>query len=135
MNITARLSRFDAAKSLANYPFLQLNMKRHAEMVSHHKRQKHRPRRLDLLRYIQGHRKRNGRDTSIFNGALHERDALMADRSGRREQHNIRLFRLDRPSNILSQRPLQSLRIHIITDEGVEILGEPADKAFVDKFL
>lgn len=65
-------------------------------MMTHHKRDKNGSRRFYMLSYVQGNGDRDGRDFSSFYGTLHERDALMADRSGRRKQDHIRLFTFDR---------------------------------------
>lgn len=67
-------------------------MKRHAEIVPHHKRHKNGARRFYMLGYVEGNRNRDSRDFSSFYGTLDQRDALMADRSGRSKKDHIRLF-------------------------------------------
>ncbi len=70
-------------------------MKGHTEMMPHHKRHKNGPRRFDMLRYVEGNGNRDSRDFSSFYGTLDQRDALMADRSGRCKKNHIRLFLFD----------------------------------------
>ena len=76
----------------ADDPALQLAVKRNAEVVSHHEWDEDRARRLDVFRYVRGDGDGDGRDASLFNGALHERDALMANRSSGRQQRHVRAF-------------------------------------------
>ncbi len=61
-------------------------------MVSHHEGDEDGARRLDVFRNIKRDGDGDGRDSSVFNGALHERDALMANRSSGRQQRHVRAF-------------------------------------------
>ncbi len=105
-------------------------MKRYTEMMSHHKRQKDCAGRFDVFGNVERDAQRYGRNSSFFNDALHERDALMADRSRRSKQHDVRFFRFDRIGNIFGERFFQSFRIHIVADKRVKILRQTADKIF-----
>ncbi len=49
-------------------------MERHAEVMSHHERDEDGARRLDVFCDIKRDGDGDGRDSSVFDGALHERD-------------------------------------------------------------
>jgi len=85
---------------------LKLAVERHSEVMTHHERDEHGARRLDVKRHVERDADGNCRDTSSFDGALHERDALVADRSSGREQHCVRAVGFDRPGDLFGQRRL-----------------------------
>ncbi len=105
-------------------------MKRHAEQMPHHKRQKHGARRLCVFGYVERDAQRDGRNSSFFHCALHERDALVANRSGGSEQRNVRLFRFDCLGDVFGKSSLQAFRVHIVADKRIKILGQAADNFF-----
>lgn len=70
-------------------------------MVPHHKRHKNCARRFYMLGYVEGNGNRDSRNLSSFNSTLDQRDALMADRSGRCEQDHIRIFTFDGFGDVL----------------------------------
>ena len=85
---------------------LKLAVERHSEVVTHHERDEHGARRLDVMRHVERDADGNCRDASLFDSALHERDALVADRSGGREQHRVSALCDDRPGDLFGQRRL-----------------------------
>ncbi len=92
-------------------------MKRNPEMVAHHEWNEDRTRRLEVFGHVQGHRDRNRRDFSAFDGALNQRDALMADRSGRGQQHHVGMLLLDGGGDVLRERALEPVRVHVVANE------------------
>jgi len=114
---------------------LQLAMEGDPEMVTHHEGHEDRAWRPGMFRDVAGHRDRHRGDTPSFYGALHERDGLMSERSGRRQEGDVRPLGDHRLRDVLGQRPLQALRIHIVADEGDEVGREATDHALCRQFL
>ena len=102
----------------------------HAEVVPHHEGHEHRARRLTVLCDVQSDGDGNCGNTSVFNSALHERDRLVSYRSSGSEQRDIGTICHNSLRNILSERALQSLRVHVVTDEGEEVRRQTTYYAF-----
>lgn len=109
---------------------LERLMEGDAEMVPHHEREEDRSRRTGVLGHVPRHGGGDGGDASTFDGALDQRDALMADGSGRRGECDVGPFRRHCRRDVLRERPLQPLRVHVVADERVEVVREPTDHPF-----
>lgn len=79
----------EQVQGFENYPPLQFSMEGNSKMMPHHEWNKDGPRRFYLLRDIFGDADRNCGNSPFFYGALDQRDRLVTDRSGGREQRNI----------------------------------------------
>lgn len=102
---------------------LQFSMERHSKMVAHHERHKESPGRFHPLGDIEGDRDRNCRDTALFDSALNQRDGLMSYWSRGGQQGNIGVLALNRLGDIFRKCLLQFFRIHVVANEGEEIVG------------
>jgi|GEM_PF-6108679 len=109
---------------------LHLAVKRHAEMMPHHKRHENGAWRLDVLGYVECDGDRDGGDSSSFYCTLDQRDRLVADRSGGREQRDVRALCFDGLGDVFGERAFESLGIHVVADEGEEVRRKLADHAF-----
>jgi putative hydrolase of HD superfamily len=88
---------------------LQLAVERDAEVVSHGEGEEDRARRPGVLGDVPGDRGRDGRDAPSFDGALDQRDALVAEGSGGRGERDVGALLATRRRDVLGQRPLQPL--------------------------
>ncbi len=70
---------------------LQLAVKGDAEQMPHHEGEKNRPRGFDSLGHVTGDTGGDRWDSPPLYGALDQRDRLVADWSGRRQQNRVRL--------------------------------------------
>ncbi len=98
-------------------------MKRDAEVMSHGPGNKKCPRHFDHLGYVFGYGDRNCWNPSLLNCALNQPDGLVANRSSRGQQSNIRRLFADGSCNIGSHGLFEPLGIHAIADETEEISG------------
>jgi hypothetical protein len=103
---------------------LQIAVKGDAKVMSRGPRQKNGAGRLNLFGNVLGDGDRHGWDASGFDGALDQSDGLMADRSSRSEQRDV-----------VSNRTLEPLRIHVVADEAEEVIGQGAQHALGGEFL
>lgn len=113
---------------------MQIAVKGNAKVVSHHEWQEYGTRRLGMFRNVAGDAGRDRGYSSSFQGALHERDRLMTDGSGRRGKRDVGSFFRNRVCNVLGERPLEPLGVHVVADERVEILCQATDYTFGRKF-
>ncbi len=110
-------------------------MKGHAKVMAHHERHENRPRRLGLLGDVTGRGDRYSRNTAPLNSALHERDRLMSYWSSRAEERRVGTIRDNRIRDLFCQGPFQSLRVHVVADEGDEMRRQAANHAFRRQLL
>lgn len=129
-DLPTRSRMYQVVETLHDHAPLQRAVERHAEVMSHHERQEHGAWRLGVFGHVSRYGGRDGGDSSAFDGALHERDALMADGSGRRGKDDVGAFGPHGGGDVLRERPLQSLRVHVVADEGVEGIRQPAYHPF-----
>ncbi len=85
MDIPAPLGLLQPVESLHDDPPLELAVEGHAEVMPHHEGHEHRSRRLHMLGHIPRDADGNRGDTPSLDCALHERDRLVSDWSGRGE--------------------------------------------------
>ena len=135
MHLTASLCLDEMIEGFADDPALQLAVKRHAEVMTHHKRHKDRSRWLAMLRHVESNRDRNCRNTSSLNGALHERDGLVSYWSSGTQKRRISALGYYRVGDVFGQCSFKALRVHLVADERKEVRRETADNAFRRQFL
>ena len=108
-------------------------MERYAEVMTHWPRQKDCAGHFDGLCYVLRHSNRDGWNTLLLDGTLNQSDGLMANRSSRSQQGNVRpLFIAHGESDVRDDRLLESIRIHVISDETEKVRSQTADETFRD---
>lgn len=110
-------------------------MKWDAKVVPHHEGQEYRARGLGVLRDVAGDAGGDRGNSSFFQGALHERDRLMTDGSGRGGERDVCTFFGNGVGDVLGECPLQPFGVHVVADERVEILRQSTNYSFSRQFL
>lgn len=122
------MRRLQQIESFQQHTLLQIAVKRDSKVMAHGPRQKNSTRCFDLFRHISSDGNRDRGYTSRLNRTLDQSDGLMADRSSGDQQGDIGfLFHPNRVGDPVCDRALEPLRIHVVTDEAEEILGQGAE--------
>ena len=117
MNFAALLRVHQVIQSGKDDLPLELAVKRHTEMMAHHKRNEHGARWFAVSSYIASNGQRDCGNSSAFNSALHERDGLVSYRSSRTQQGSFCPIGYDRIGDVFCQGAFKAIRIHLVADK------------------
>lgn len=99
--------RLDEAERLQDDATLQLHVEGRAEQVPHAEGHEHGSRGVGMLGDVASTGHRHRRDATSFDGALDQRDALVANGSGGGGERNIGCLLLDCRGDVLGNRRLE----------------------------
>lgn len=111
------------------------DMERDPEVVTHPERYEDRAGRFDPLGHVARHGDGHRGDATAFDCALNQSDRLVADGSSRAEQSDVGLLVDHRLREVLSERVLQQLRVHVVADEGEEVSCQLANDPLAREVL